>query len=71
MSQRDWAEHRSKKTTTTTTTSSSSSSRGKKLFQQCQERQEESVILPGVDLEEIEDEFEKLHEQMMREGDSE
>ena len=45
------------------------------MFQQCQERQEESeavtAILPGVDLEEIEDEFEKLHEQMMREGDSE
>jgi len=52
-----------------------SSKKGKALFQKCAERQEEyetkssegSKILPGVDLEEIEDEFERLHREMMGE----
>ena len=52
-----------------------SSKKGKALFQKCAERQEEyetkssegSKMLPGVDLEEIEDEFERLHREMMGE----
>ena len=55
-----------------------SSKKGKALFQRCAERQDEeeitsmvntSQVLPGVDLEEIEDEFEKLHREMMGDSD--
>eukprot|EP00092_Neocalanus_flemingeri_P008532 GFUD01009191.1.p1 GENE.GFUD01009191.1~~GFUD01009191.1.p1 ORF type:complete len:962 (+),score=281.01 GFUD01009191.1:210-3095(+) len=55
-----------------------SSKKGKALFQRCAERQEEEEItsmvdtkqlLPGVDLEEIEDEFERLHREMMGDSD--
>jgi len=55
-----------------------SSKKGKALFQKCAERQEEdevkgmvdsSNVLPGVDLEEIEDEFERLHREMMGDSD--
>jgi len=54
-----------------------SSKKGKALFQRCAEKQEAeeakctvetTQVLPGVDLEEIEDEFERLHREMM--GDS-
>jgi len=55
-----------------------SSKKGKALFQRCAEKQEEeevkglvdsSQVLPGVDLEEIEDEFERLHREMMGDSD--
>ena len=55
-----------------------SSKKGKALFQRCAEQQEEeevkslvdsSKVLPGVDLEEIEDEFERLHREMMGDSD--
>jgi len=55
-----------------------SSKKGKALFQRCAEKQEEedaknmvdtSQVLPGVDLEEIEDEFERLHKEMMGDSD--
>ena len=55
-----------------------SSKKGKALFQRCAEQQEEeevkslvdtSQVLPGVDLEEIEDEFERLHREMMGDSD--
>merc|ERR1712029_600594 len=61
-----------------------SSKKGKDLFRKCAERQEQNVessmsstfttqesvssLIPGVDFEEIEDEFEKLHREMMKDG---
>lgn len=57
---------------------SSSSSRGQALFKRQADKVDEleseqdihRELLPGVDLEEIEDEFERLHREMMREGAS-
>ncbi|XP_023338016.1 uncharacterized protein LOC111708767 isoform X2 [Eurytemora carolleeae] len=44
--------------------------KGKALFQRCQEKVEEKKkeeLIPGVDFQEIEDEFERLHREMMGE----
>ena len=47
-------------------------SRGKALFKKCAEREVEKEgkveeLIPGVDFQEIEDEFERLHREMMEE----
>ena len=51
-----------------------SSKKGKELFQRCAEEEVKSLVdssqvVPGVDLEEIEDEFERLHREMMGDSD--
>jgi len=65
----DWKVLESTSESKSTAVRTTSSKKGKALFQRCAERQEEEIpavvetsqVLPGVDLEEIEDEFERLH----------
>jgi len=77
-SSEDWKAVESASETKSSGTRTTSSKKGKALFQRCAERQDEeeippmvvtSQVLPGVDLEEIEDEFERLHREMMGDSD--